>query len=172
MGANRAGEVAELVALARPAVGLITNAGAEHLEGFGSLEGVARAEGEMVAGLAADGVAVINADDEFAPLWRGMTRARVVDFGFAAGAAVRATDVRLEATAQGFATRFTLHSTSWLGAGGAGAGRTPQRQQRAGGGGRGAGGGRHAAAGRRGARARCRRSRAACSSSRSPAAPG
>ena len=112
VGANRAGEVAELVALARPAVGLITNAGAEHLEGFGSLEGVARAEGEMVAGLAADGVAVINADDEFAPLWHGMTRARVVDFGFAPGAAVRATDVRLEATAQGFATRFTLHSTA------------------------------------------------------------
>ena len=49
-----------------PTVGLITNAGAEHLEGFGSLEGVARAEGEMVAGLDADGVAVINADDEFA----------------------------------------------------------------------------------------------------------
>jgi len=88
---------------------LITNAGAEHLEGFGSLEGVARAEGEMVAGLAADAVAVINADDEFAPLWRGMTQARIVDFGFAATAAVRATDVRLEATAEGFATRFTLH---------------------------------------------------------------
>ena len=111
MGANRAGEVAELVALARPAIGLITNAGAEHLEGFGSLEGVARAEGEMVAGLAADGVAVINADDEYAPLWRSLTRARVVDFGFAPGAAVRATEVRLEATVQGFATRFTLHST-------------------------------------------------------------
>ena len=112
IGANHAGEVAALVALARPAVGLITNAGAEHLEGFGSLEGVARAEGEMVAGLAADAVAVINADDEFAPLWRGMTKARIVDFGFAASAAVRAADVRLEATAQGFATRFTLHSAA------------------------------------------------------------
>ena len=51
IGANRAGEVADLVELARPTVGLITNAGAEHLEGFGSIEGVARAEGEMVAGL-------------------------------------------------------------------------------------------------------------------------
>ncbi|HVO00490.1 MAG TPA: UDP-N-acetylmuramoyl-tripeptide--D-alanyl-D-alanine ligase [Steroidobacteraceae bacterium] len=112
IGANHAGEVAALVALARPAVGLITNAGAEHLEGFGSVEGVARAEGEMVAGLAADAVAVINADDEFAPLWRGMTKARIVDFGFAASAAVRAADVRLEATAQGFATRFTLHSAA------------------------------------------------------------
>ncbi|MDE2251740.1 MAG: UDP-N-acetylmuramoyl-tripeptide--D-alanyl-D-alanine ligase, partial [Gammaproteobacteria bacterium] len=110
IGANRAGEVAALAALARPAIGLITNAGAEHLEGFGNLEGVARAEGEMVAGLAADGVAVINADDAYAPLWRNMTRARVVDFGFAPDAAVRATDVRLEADANGFATRFTLRS--------------------------------------------------------------
>ena len=110
MGANRAGEVAALVTLARPDVGVITNAGAEHLEGFGSLEGVARAEGEMVAGLAAGGVAVINADDQYAPLWRGTTRARVVDFGFAAGAQVRAAQLRLEAGAGGFATRFTLHS--------------------------------------------------------------
>jgi UDP-N-acetylmuramoyl-tripeptide--D-alanyl-D-alanine ligase len=109
VGANHAGEVAELVALARPAVGLITNAGAEHLEGFGTLEAVARAEGEMIAGLAADAVAVINADDEFAPLWRGMTRARVVDFGMTAGAAVRASDLRLQVDAQGFATHFTLH---------------------------------------------------------------
>jgi UDP-N-acetylmuramoyl-tripeptide--D-alanyl-D-alanine ligase len=112
VGANHAGEVAELVTLARPAVGLITNAGAEHLEGFGTLEGVARAEGEMVAGLAAGAVAVINADDEFAPLWRGMTRARVVDFGFAEGAAVRAADLRLQVDAQGFATHFTLHSNA------------------------------------------------------------
>ena len=81
MGANRAGEVAALVALARPSIGLITNAGAEHLEGFGSLEGVARAEGEMVAGLAATATAVINADDQFAQLWRTSTPARVVTFG-------------------------------------------------------------------------------------------
>lgn len=110
IGANRAGDVAELVALAKPHVGLITNAGAEHLEGFGSLDAVAHAEGEMVAGLEADGVAVINADDVYAPLWRGMTRARVVSFGLAPGADVRAVDVRMDVSAQGFATRFTLHN--------------------------------------------------------------
>src|SRR4029077_20122203 len=49
MGANRIGDVAELVRLARPTVGLITNAGAEHLEGFGNLDGVAQGEGEMVS---------------------------------------------------------------------------------------------------------------------------
>jgi UDP-N-acetylmuramoyl-tripeptide--D-alanyl-D-alanine ligase len=108
MGANRAGDVSDLVDVARPHIGLITNAGAEHLEGFGSLEGVARAEGEMVAGLGADGVAIINHDDPFASLWRGMTRARVVSFGLAAGADVRASALRLEVGAQGFHTHFTL----------------------------------------------------------------
>jgi UDP-N-acetylmuramoyl-tripeptide--D-alanyl-D-alanine ligase len=110
MGANRAGEVAELVKVARPTVGLITNAGAEHLEGFGSLEGVARAEGEMVAGLAADATAVLNADDEFVHLWRGMTAAREVTFGIATAADFRATDLRTTLGKEGFLTRFRLSS--------------------------------------------------------------
>lgn len=108
MGANRAGDVASLAALARPTIGLITNAGAEHLEGFGSLEGVARAEGEMVEGLAPAATAVINADDAFAPLWRGLTRARVVTFALAAPADFRARDVRADIAGGEFRTRFTL----------------------------------------------------------------
>jgi UDP-N-acetylmuramoyl-tripeptide--D-alanyl-D-alanine ligase len=110
MGANRAGEVAQLVEVARPTVGLITNAGAEHLEGFGSLEGVARAEGEMVAGLAAGATAVLNADDEFVNLWRGMTPARVVTFGIAQEADFRASSLRTTLGAAGFLTRFSLSS--------------------------------------------------------------
>lgn len=110
MGANAPGEVAALVRIARPDVGLITNAGAEHLEGFGSLEGVARAEGEMVAGLASTATAVINADDAYAPLWRGMTAARVLSFGLGAGADFRATQLLSEVDAQGFRTRFVLES--------------------------------------------------------------
>jgi UDP-N-acetylmuramoyl-tripeptide--D-alanyl-D-alanine ligase len=108
MGANRAGDVAGLVRIARPTVGMITNAGAEHLEGFGSLEGVARAEGEMVAGLAADATAVINADDEFAPLWRALTAARVVTFGVRSRADFAASEVRTQVAADGFSTRFRL----------------------------------------------------------------
>jgi UDP-N-acetylmuramoyl-tripeptide--D-alanyl-D-alanine ligase len=108
MGANRAGEVAALVALARPSIGLITNAGAEHLEGFGSLEGVARAEGEMVAGLTPAATAVINADDEFVSLWRGSTPARVVTFGVRQRADFTASDVRASVGAQGFRTHFRL----------------------------------------------------------------
>jgi UDP-N-acetylmuramoyl-tripeptide--D-alanyl-D-alanine ligase len=110
IGANRAGEVAELAALARPSIGLVTNAGAEHLEGFGSLEGVAAAEGELFASLPADGVAVINADDAFAPLWRAMTRASPCTFGVEQAADFRATGVTTEVGAAGFTTRFTLHA--------------------------------------------------------------
>ncbi len=108
MGANRAGDVAALVRVARPTVGLITNAGAEHLEGFGSLEGVARAEGEMVEGLARDATAVINADDEFASLWQKMTPARVVTFGVQKPADFTASDIRTKIGADGFVTQFTL----------------------------------------------------------------
>jgi UDP-N-acetylmuramoyl-tripeptide--D-alanyl-D-alanine ligase len=108
MGANRGGEVAHLVRIARPTVGMITNAGAEHLEGFGSIEGVAHAEGEMVAGLAPTATAVINADDEFASLWRGMTQARVVTFGVQANADFKANDIGTTIGPEGFLTHFTL----------------------------------------------------------------
>lgn len=112
IGANRAGEVADLVKIARPTVGLITNAGAEHLEGFGSLEGVARAEGEMVAGLEPSATAIINADDAFADLWRGMTRARVTTFGVANSADFSAHDIAtaISTAADGFITRFQMRT--------------------------------------------------------------
>jgi UDP-N-acetylmuramoyl-tripeptide--D-alanyl-D-alanine ligase len=113
IGANRAGEVADLVKIARPTVGLITNAGAEHLEGFGSIEGVARAEGEMVAGLEPSATAIVNADDVFADLWRGMTRARVVTFGIANPADFSAHDITTAISttvAEGFVTRFEMRT--------------------------------------------------------------
>jgi UDP-N-acetylmuramoyl-tripeptide--D-alanyl-D-alanine ligase len=110
MGANQTGDVAALVELAAPSIGLITNAGAEHLQGFGSLESVARAEGEVIEALPASGTAVINVDDPYAPLWRGMTRAQVVGFGMGEAAAWRALDVHCDVDAQGFSTRFTIAS--------------------------------------------------------------
>jgi UDP-N-acetylmuramoyl-tripeptide--D-alanyl-D-alanine ligase len=110
MGANRRGDVEQLVQIARPGIGLITNAGAEHLEGFGSLEGAARAEGEMVTGLPASGIAVINADDAYASLWRAATGARVLSFGLRHEADFYAAALHFEVDAQDFATRFRLHS--------------------------------------------------------------
>ena len=110
MGANHPGEVAALVRLARPSVGMITNAGAEHLEGFGSLEGVARAEGEMIAGLSPTATAVINADDAFADLWRTLTPAQVVTFGVARRADFSASEVRAAVGTAGFRTHFLLRA--------------------------------------------------------------
>ncbi len=109
MGANRIGDVAELVQLARPTVGLITNAGAEHLEGFGNLDGVAQGEGEMVSGLDADATAIINADDAYAGYWRGVARAgRVVTFGVHAAADFMARNPKQGIERGEFVTRFTL----------------------------------------------------------------
>ena len=109
MGANRIGDVAELVALASPTVGLITNAGAEHLEGFGDLDGVARGEGEMVAGLPPGAAAVINADDAYAGYWRGVAAAgRIVTFGVHADADFAAKDSVQTIERGEFVTRFTL----------------------------------------------------------------
>jgi len=69
MGANHAGEIAYLTALARPDVALVNNAGSAHLEGFGSKRGVATAKGEIYAGLSDDGTAIINRDDQYADYW-------------------------------------------------------------------------------------------------------
>jgi UDP-N-acetylmuramoyl-tripeptide--D-alanyl-D-alanine ligase len=108
MGANRRGDVEALAQIARPSIGLITNAGAEHLEGFGSLEGAARAEGEMVACLPARGTAVINADDSFASLWHAMSAAPAVTFGLRPEADFRAEELQWEAHPEGFRTGFRL----------------------------------------------------------------
>jgi UDP-N-acetylmuramoyl-tripeptide--D-alanyl-D-alanine ligase len=110
IGTNHPGEVAQLVELARPTVGLITNAGAEHLEGFGDVDGVANEEGQMVAGLAPDATAVINADDPYAALWRSMTRAAVLTFGIDRRADFHAVDVSWELADEGFRTSFTLQA--------------------------------------------------------------
>ena len=109
MGANHAGEIAYVAGLAKPDVALITNAGAAHLEGFGSREGVARAKGEMIAALGPDGVAILNADDVFIDLWRELAANRpVITFGFGANADVRGlTDtVKVRHDDGGFHTAF------------------------------------------------------------------
>ena len=76
MGANHPGEIARLARLARPHIGVITQCAPAHLEGFGSVEGVAQAKGELLMNLDADGTAIINADDAFAPLWRRLAGSR------------------------------------------------------------------------------------------------
>jgi len=90
MGMNRAGEIDTLTHFARPTVALVNNAQRAHLAGLGSVEGIARAKGEIFSGLGAEGVAVINADDPFADYWRSLNVGRrILTFGFNAKADVR-----------------------------------------------------------------------------------
>jgi UDP-N-acetylmuramoyl-tripeptide--D-alanyl-D-alanine ligase len=96
MGMNHRGEIDYLTRLARPTVALITNAGEAHLAGLGSVAAIAQAKGEIFAGLAADGTAVINADDVHSELWKGLAAPRrVVTFGLDRKADVSA-EVALE----------------------------------------------------------------------------
>jgi UDP-N-acetylmuramoyl-tripeptide--D-alanyl-D-alanine ligase len=81
MGMQQAGDIGRLAALAKPSVGVITNVGVVHLEFFKSREDLARAKGELVAALPDDGLAVLNADNEFFPLLAGLTSARIATFG-------------------------------------------------------------------------------------------
>lgn len=83
MGASAEGEIAHLCGIAEPSIGIVTNAGAAHLEGFRSLQGVANGKGEMFRSLPSHGVAVINADDAFARQWHENRGAeQVLTFGF------------------------------------------------------------------------------------------
>ena len=98
MGANHPGEIALLTRLTQPDIGLVTQAGDAHLEGFGSREGVARAKGELFAGLSSAGVAVINADDAYAGLWKELSvQKSVLTFGFAVNADVQARHAEVHA---------------------------------------------------------------------------
>lgn len=95
MGMNHAGEIADLVSMVRPHVALITKIAPAHLENLGSMEAIADAKAEIFTALADDGVAIIPADDEFAPrLTAAVKRSKaafLIDFGRARGAAVRVT---------------------------------------------------------------------------------
>ena len=99
MGARGIGHVAELCRITPPQIGVVLNVGAAHAGEFGSPEATARAKSELVAALpdaAAGGVAVLNADDPLVAAMAAVTSARVVRFGLAADADVRAEQVRLD----------------------------------------------------------------------------
>lgn len=106
MGANHAGEIAYLTALAKPDVVTITNAGPAHLEGFGSIEGVARAKAEILQGEPRPKVAVLNADDEYYQYWLTLVEdIDVLSFGLGEDADIRADQIE---TGSG-QNHFTLH---------------------------------------------------------------
>jgi UDP-N-acetylmuramoyl-tripeptide--D-alanyl-D-alanine ligase len=91
MGMNHEGEISYLTNLAQPDVALVNNAGTAHIGEVGSREAIARAKGEVYEGLSDDGIAVINADDDFADYWKSLnTTRKVITFGLSKEADITA----------------------------------------------------------------------------------
>ncbi len=106
MAMNHAGEIDYLTRLARPDVALINNAGSAHLGNLGSLQAIAQAKGEIFAGLAKNGVAIINADDNFAPMWRELAAGYTsIEFALETPAAITA-----KWQAHEFGTHIDVHT--------------------------------------------------------------
>jgi UDP-N-acetylmuramoyl-tripeptide--D-alanyl-D-alanine ligase len=107
MGARGPGHIRYLTDMAGPRIGVVLNVGAAHLGEFGSVEGTARAKGELVEALDEHGVAVLNADDPLVAAMASRTVARVVLVGESPAATVRATDVTLDGRGR---AAYTLHT--------------------------------------------------------------
>lgn len=81
LGARRGGEIAELCAMCRPTIGVLTGVGTTHLEIFGSRDAIARTKSELLGSLPADGLAVVPSDDDYLSLFAASTRARIATIG-------------------------------------------------------------------------------------------
>ncbi|MGV9673413.1 MULTISPECIES: UDP-N-acetylmuramoyl-tripeptide--D-alanyl-D-alanine ligase [unclassified Gordonia (in: high G+C Gram-positive bacteria)] len=109
MGARGIGHIAYLCSIAQPTVGIVTRVEGVHLELFGNIEAVARAKGELVESLPADGLAVLNADHKSVIAMAARTSAKVLSYGMTPSADVSATDISVDAQLR---ASFRLH-TPW-----------------------------------------------------------
>ncbi len=105
MGARGLGHITHLTRIAPPRIGIVLNVGSAHIGEFGSRDVVAKAKGELVEALTAQGTAVLNADDPLVRTMAARTSAEIVTFGRAADATVRAADESLDEAGR---PRFTL----------------------------------------------------------------
>lgn len=112
MGMYAVGEIALLASIAKPNIGVVTTVGPSHLERMGSIEAIAAAKSELVQALTADSVAILNADDPRVDAMSALTLARVVRYGFADHADVRACDIEQLGLS---GTRFRLESRTYHG---------------------------------------------------------
>ncbi len=113
MGANHPGEIAYTSHYAQADVSVITNIGPAHIEGFGSMAGVADAKAEIIENLGPQGVAVLNRDDAFYDICLKKAGSRkTVSFGFDSCADIRAENIIGSLDQQGFATQFELKTAN------------------------------------------------------------
>ncbi|CAB4894458.1 MAG: UDP-N-acetylmuramoyl-tripeptide--D-alanyl-D-alanine ligase [Actinobacteria bacterium] len=105
MGMRGVGHIEYLCGIAKPSIGVLLNIGSAHMGMLGSLESLAQAKSEVIAGLPEDGIAVLNGDDPIVSQQASKTSARIVRFGKGSNATVRAVDVTLDEMAR---PTFTL----------------------------------------------------------------
>jgi UDP-N-acetylmuramoyl-tripeptide--D-alanyl-D-alanine ligase len=115
LGMNHAGEIRDLARIARPDIGVVTNVGYAHVENFDSIEGVAAAKRELIEALPADGIAVLNADDERLASFREGHPGQSVTFGFSESADVRACRVEYHPDGARFQTLGVDFETGLVG---------------------------------------------------------
>jgi len=111
MAADHPGDIAKLVAIAPPQIGVVTTVGESHLEFFGSVEAIADEKSKLVEALPEDGLAILNRDDDAVWAMRENTKAKVVSIGFHEQAEIRALaeSVKLACREQeGCGTHFKL----------------------------------------------------------------
>ncbi len=107
MGLYDAGDIATMVKIARPRIGVVTNVGVSHAERLGSREALIANKGDLVAGLPPDGCAILNGDDLNVRGMRSRTNARVITYGLNDDNDIRASDVESEGLS-GIAFRLML----------------------------------------------------------------
>jgi UDP-N-acetylmuramoyl-tripeptide--D-alanyl-D-alanine ligase len=98
MGMSHAGEIRALAKIAQPEIGVVTNVAPVHLEFFDSLAAIARAKYELIESLPANGTAVLNADDEYVSQFGRNFKGKVITYGTAPTADIRAENVRSHGT--------------------------------------------------------------------------
>ncbi|MGZ0146655.1 UDP-N-acetylmuramoyl-tripeptide--D-alanyl-D-alanine ligase [Kribbella sp. WER1] len=113
MGARHTGDITYLSGITPPAVGLVLNVGTSHIGEFGSQDNIAIAKGELIEAVRPGGTAVLNADDHRVAAMRSRTGQKVLTFGEAPEADVRATDVKVDGEGR---PAFTLHVGDFSGA--------------------------------------------------------
>jgi len=114
MGASARAEIGFLASLASPKVGIITNTSAAHLDGFGDLEGVVRAKGELFQALPSDGVAILNSESKGSLfLSRLANHCQQLSFGTTAMSDVSFSKLSVKKDGKSLRQLFTLTTPDW-----------------------------------------------------------
>lgn len=98
MGMRGLGQISELVDIAPPDIGIVTNVGESHLEVLGSMDNIATAKGELLTGMKTGGIAVLNRDDQYYDFLAGLAQGPIISFGYHPQSDYRVLSARLEGT--------------------------------------------------------------------------